>query len=492
MPLPFPHGTAPGQIANGSFFDNGDTPGSTGGRFVGFGEYGTSAITNRGLWALSCNIDYLYHNHSAPKANPAVAKFTSSGVAQFTITDTVFCGDDTPPLPLPEAMLLLFAVLDDKYYTLTDGSGNDVRVTNVTLYRDYMDDPVYGEGFVANPTVTFCTVNPSTGAVVQDPYTIPNGVVVQVAYGSQSSLEDLPIGALLRFGVLGLRSGASGGSGGASHWLTTEDPPVDQGADGDFDLNVATGDVYGPKVGGVWGEIVGNIKGPPGDSGSSISAEDYVFAKEDFGVYNPDSYDLDAVIGTWLQVVGVGDGTIGKDVDVVFDRSTVLLLRAPSTAGAIGLSGPALYINPTTSLLKFNVGFALDTLSQACGGETYTVIAGFNPDTIATDTGAYFYIDEHSDMYAVWKDDTGDQTALIPITIQANTWYDCTISFNSTSVDFIVNGVTVYTTDFTAASKALLISVPLRLTNTYGVDPKQMWIDYTEMHTEGHQPRALT
>jgi hypothetical protein len=50
----------------------------------------------------------------------------------------------------------------------------------------------------------------------------------------------------------------------------------------------------------------------------------------------------------------------------------------------------------------------------------------------------------------------------------------------------------VYTTDFTAASKALLISVPLRLTNTYGVDPKQMWIDYTEMHTEGHQPRALT
>jgi hypothetical protein len=490
MPLPFPHGTAPGQIANGAFFDNGDTPGSTGGRFIGFGEYGASAITNRGLWALSCDIDYLYQSHSSPKANPAIAKFTSTGVAQFDIIDTVFCGDDDPTLPLPEAMLLLFAVLDEQYYTLKDGSGNDVRVSDVTRVGSSM----YGNEFVENPTVTFCTVNPSTGAVVQDPYTIPDGVVVQVAYGSQSSLEDLPIGALLRFGVLGLRSGGSGGSGSASHWFTTEDPPVDQGADGDFDLNVATGDVYGPKVGGDWGDPVGNIMGPPGDSGSALSPEDYVFAKEDFGTYIPPTSlpgtpggDL---IGTWLQVMGDTGGQCYKDVDVVFDRSTVLALLSPAP-GAIGFSGPALYINPTADLLKFSVGFALDTLSDTCSGNTYTVIAGFNPDTIATDTGAYFFIDEEHNMYAVWKDDTGDLSALISITIQPQVWYDCTISFNATSVDFIVNGVVVYTADFTVASKALLLSVPLRLTNTYGANT-QMWIDYTEIHTEGHQPRALT
>lgn len=432
MPLPFPHGTASGQIANGSFFDNGDTPGSVGGRFVGFGEYGTSAIGNRAAWALSCNIDYLYRSHSSPKAKPAIAKFTSSGVAQFVIPDTVFCGDDTPPLPLPEAMLLLFAVLDNQYYTLKDGSGNDVRVSNVTLSGD-----MYGHGFVVSPTVTFCTVNPSTGAVVEDPYTIPNDVVVQVAYGSQSSLEDLPIGALLRFGVLGLRSGAAG-SGGASQ-----------------------------------------------------SPDDYVFAKEDFGIYAPATYLPGATIGTWLQVVGDTDGYMFKDVDVVFDRSTILEITTPPIPGSIELKGPPLYLAPTASLLKFSVGFALYSLSNACGGETYTVIAGFNPDTIATDTGAYFFIDEHSHMYAVWKDDTGDDSALIPITIQPQVWYDCTISFNATSVDFIVNGVIVYTTDFTAASKALLISVPLRITNTYG-NAKYMWADYAEIHTEGHQSRALT
>ena len=496
MPLPFPHGTAPGQIANGAFFDNGDTPGSTGGRFIGFGEYGTSAITNRGLWALSCDIDYLYQSHSSPKANPAIAKFTSTGVAQFDIIDTVFCGDDDPTLPLPEAMLLLFAVLDEQYYTLKDGSGNDVRVSDVTR----VGSSVYGNEFVENPTVTFCTVNPSTGAVVENPYTIPNDVVVQVAYGSQSSLEDLPLGALLRFGVLGLRSGGSGGSGGASHWLTTEDPPVDQGVDGDFDLNVATGDVYGPKVGGDWGDPVGNIKGPPGDSGSALSPEDYVFAKEDFGLPNMVPRNPGDEVGTWMQLMGDADSTLLYDVDVVFDRSTVLLMSTPGMAGgspaespglAVGLNGPPLYISPTADLLKFSVGFALDVLSDHCSGETYAVIAGFNPDTITTEIGAYFIIDEFHDMYAIWKDDTGQYSELLSVTVLPQVWYDCTIAFNADSVDFIVNGVTVYTASFTAASKALLKSVPLRVYNTWGL-AKQLWIDYVEMHTEGHQARAHT
>ena len=58
-PLKYPHGTASGQIGHLAQISYANTPSSTGGRLVGWGEDGTSAIVNRSNWALSTNINQL-------------------------------------------------------------------------------------------------------------------------------------------------------------------------------------------------------------------------------------------------------------------------------------------------------------------------------------------------------------------------------------------------------------------------------------------------
>ena len=202
MPLPFPHGSAPGQIANGSFYDVNDTPRSVGGRFVGFAEYGTSAVTNRAAWALSSNIDYIYQKYSSALAVPQVDKYISTGTSSYQLSTLVFCGDGTypPSHDAAEGLMVLFAVLDEQYNALTDAAGNEVRVSRVMDPTD--TDSVYGTGFVQSPWVHFCTVNPKTGELVLDPYEIPADQVVRFSYGVASSLESLPVDALTRFKVM--------------------------------------------------------------------------------------------------------------------------------------------------------------------------------------------------------------------------------------------------------------------------------------------------
>jgi hypothetical protein len=202
MPLPFPHGYGPGQIANGHNYDVNDTPGFPGGRFVGFGEDATSAIANRPAWALSSNIDYIYQKYAAPIAIPQMDKFISEGASSYDLTALIFCGDDTypPDHDAAEGLMLLFSVLDDQYNALTDGDGNEVRVSRVMDTAD--TNPVYGTGFVQSPVVHFCTVNPKTGVLVLDPYLIPADQVVRIAYGVASSLESLPVDAFTRYKVM--------------------------------------------------------------------------------------------------------------------------------------------------------------------------------------------------------------------------------------------------------------------------------------------------
>jgi len=199
MTLPYPHGSASGQIAHNSIYDTGYTPGSVGGKFIGFGEEGTSAIANRAHWALSANIDYLYQKASADKAIPAGVSFTASGSPgqnMYQFADIVFSG--TAGSSDPKGMLMLFAVLDDNYNELTDGSGNEVRVKRIRESTGVTD--VYKTGFVTNPRVYFCTVN-SGGVEVDPAYQIPNGTAVRLLYGQKGSLENLPTDALIRFKV---------------------------------------------------------------------------------------------------------------------------------------------------------------------------------------------------------------------------------------------------------------------------------------------------
>jgi len=200
MALPNPHGSASGQIGHNSSFDVGVTPGSVGGKFVGFGEQGTSAVANRAAWALSQNIDYVYQNVVAKNlAFRQMVAFTSTGLSTYQITGTVFCGDVTypgGPASDPEGMFLLFSVLDDQYNELSDALGNEVRVKVVRETTNTTD--VYKTGFIVNPVLTFHTVDPVTGVEVTNPYPIPNATNVKLLYGRQGTLEAVPTDAFTR------------------------------------------------------------------------------------------------------------------------------------------------------------------------------------------------------------------------------------------------------------------------------------------------------
>jgi hypothetical protein len=201
MPLPHPHGSASGQIGHNASFDTGVTPGSTGGKFIGFGEEGTSAIANRSHWALSENIDFVYGKLITDKAIPSALSYIADGAATKQATGLeVWVGDGTypgGPTSDPEGMLLLYSVLDDQYNELTDGSGNEVRVKEVRDSGNVSD--VYQDGFELSPTFSFRTVNPTTGATVNNNYSIPNLTDVRILLAVKGNLEALPVDAFIKF-----------------------------------------------------------------------------------------------------------------------------------------------------------------------------------------------------------------------------------------------------------------------------------------------------
>lgn len=212
MPLPHPHGNASGEIGHNSVFDTGQTPGSTGGKFIGFGEEGTSAIANRAHWALSENIDHIYDAVSADLAVPAGYSRTSpvggESSYQFPVGEEIWVGDASYPGSAgasdPEGMEMLFSVLDDQYNELTDGSGNEIRVKMVresTGVTDvYQGGSPFLDSFQSQPIIYFMAVD-SSGTPVTDPYTIPAGVDYKIQCGIKSNLESLPTDALIRFKV---------------------------------------------------------------------------------------------------------------------------------------------------------------------------------------------------------------------------------------------------------------------------------------------------
>jgi len=206
MALPHPHGSASGQIAHNSAYDVGVTPASTGGKFVGFGEQGTSAIANRAAWALSENIDYLYSNVVAKDLSfKKMVSFTSVSQATYQIIDSVFCGDGTSVYPGasgnsdPDGMFLLFSVVDGNYNELADSLGNEVRVKVVRNSANVTD--VYKTGFITNPIVTFHTVDPTTNVEVTNPYIIPVSTAVKIVYGQRGQLETIATDAFTRYAI---------------------------------------------------------------------------------------------------------------------------------------------------------------------------------------------------------------------------------------------------------------------------------------------------
>jgi hypothetical protein len=193
MALPHPHGSSSGQIAHNSIYDTGVTPGSTGGKFIGWGEEGTSSNANRAHWALSENIDYVYQKMAANKAIPHGQAIAAGhgGISKYHLSGDIFVGDASYPTLESEGLMLLFAVMDEQYNELEDGSGHEVLVYLVRDTTETTNVYKYGSGFVTDPWVYF----EANGS----PYTIPDAQEVRLLYGEKGNLENLPVDAFTRF-----------------------------------------------------------------------------------------------------------------------------------------------------------------------------------------------------------------------------------------------------------------------------------------------------
>jgi hypothetical protein len=378
MALPFPHGTAAGQIGNNANISLVDTPGSTGGRFIGFGEEGTSEIANRAHWALSANIDYLYTSTSRDFAVPTGDGYTSAGTSSRQITGTVFCGDSSYPgaagfpntSTYAEGMLSLFAVLDGQLNELISTDGvSEVRVYQVMDSTDVSD--VYKTGFVTNPIVHFCTRNPSTGALVAEPYVIPGATEVRVVYGAHYTLETLPADTFTRY-----------------HINTADEVPAGvvlqdgtRAMTGNFNLNnqdLTNGDTINAKnfiaSGAAGGIIGGSFTGGSGATGGSFTGGSGAAGVTATG----GDTDSTGVVGTGgttngqgVRGVGVGNGVgvAGYGAGATAPGSPA---NKAGVFGAGGTGGPGGDFLATGSakgiIANSDTGIAVEGISNAQAG----------------------------------------------------------------------------------------------------------------------------
>ena len=168
-----------------------DLPGAGGSRAVEFGEDGTSAAVNRGLYALAKNDEYIQARMEQDVARPELVTFTPAGGNgdSYTFTADVWCGD-TDYTPEDQSVRNgLMSVMDERYNDLIDPTTGDVIVV-----KEILDAPAgssqVGAGFVTNPYITFRRMQPVTGALGAD-YTIPDGTKVWLAYGQKSQWDQL-------------------------------------------------------------------------------------------------------------------------------------------------------------------------------------------------------------------------------------------------------------------------------------------------------------
>jgi len=615
--LPFPHGSGPGQIANGNNYDEHDTPGYAGGRFIGFGENATSAIANRSAWALSLNIDYIYQKYASAIAVPQVDKFTSAGDSSYHLSTLVFCGDVSYPPTAAEGLMLLFSVLDDQYNALTDENGNEVRVSQVMETTD--TSPAYGTGFVQSPWVHFCTVNPSTGAVVSDPYPIPSAQVVRIAYGVASSLEDLPVDAFTRYkvmsgeeipsgvllldgslpmagdlslgghdlvscasisneeygvlvedtldarsvyglvGFIGINNsghgpvyatdGFDGSASGLYNFstLTLIPPTSESEIFGVCWLDASTSSssyiqllTYGTSSPALKIELfdpireleylvildAGTASLSPGtgaqlDLGLEVSpwnhlwvsdlnmmsdqmhvnhqildgdyqipllkpVVDYSFM-EDFGFSS--LYDVSSATFIGNLVVQAGGDSFISTADVVDGRSTVIQLGGNTGGDQVTLVGPTMQ-NVDAAKLSASVGFDMPLLSDTTG-EAFVIKAGFNLDS----GPVYAFISITDDLFIKLYYSDGVATTGaddISTELNPNEYYDCKISFGFGQLTLTINGeVTNVVPAFNPDPSAVWSFQPMRLHKTGGFFTSSVYLDYAEMHTEGHVARTV-
>ena len=138
--------------------------------------------------------------------------------------------------------------------------GNEIDGTDPTYEGDPPPFPPGGDPHAPKgaylPLVSRVCVGPLTA-----------GTLVGRLPGTNGPMQEICIGSGLELGVDGTLT-ATGGGGAAARWYDgTGAPDAGLGADGDYYLDAATGDVYA-KAGGSW-SVVANIKGPTGATGAT-------------------------------------------------------------------------------------------------------------------------------------------------------------------------------------------------------------------------------
>jgi hypothetical protein len=169
--------------------------------------------------------------------------------------------------------------------------------------------------------------------------------------------------------------GPAGADG--SQFLSGAVAPTTQGVNGDFYLNTATGELYGPKAGGVWGSPT-DLTGPAGADGADGSQI--------------------------LSGAGVPASGLGVDGDFYFDTASDTFY-GPKTAGAWGAGtsvqgaqGPAGTMGPGTQVYGTGVGviailglsapIVFDEVPRTYGGGVGAYNAG-NGELTLTAAGTY-------------------------------------------------------------------------------------------------------
>jgi hypothetical protein len=208
--------------------------------------------------------------------------------------------------------------------------------------------------------------------------------------------------------------GPQGPPGIGSEWVQGAGVPgAGLGGDGDFYLDTATGDIYGPKAEGAWGAIIFNIaEGQQGPAGAA-------------GVNGADGADgadgTDGADGlSVLNGAGAPDAGLGVDGEFYID-TVATAIYGPKTAGAwgsptslIGADG-APGINGTDGAPGTNGADGAPGADGADGADGLSVLSGTGAPSSGLGRDGEFYIDTTADAIYGPKTDGnwGSPTSLI-------------------------------------------------------------------------------
>jgi hypothetical protein len=175
--------------------------------------------------------------------------------------------------------------------------------------------------------------------------------------------------------------GTAGADGVGSEWLQGIGvPSAGLGSNGDFYLDTATGDIYGPKVDGAWGAVIFNIaegqQGPAGIDGAD-GADGTDGAPGADGADGADGLSV-------LSGAGAPDAELGVDGEFYID-TVATAIYGPKTAGVWG--------SPTSLIGADGADGALG----ADGADGLSVLSGSGVPSSGLGVDGEFYIDTDAD-----------------------------------------------------------------------------------------------